>query len=223
MPTLSVCYSDMHFHIRGVDADTYTVNAGWKKPQIIVTLVLSVVFIVAFFFIERVVEDPAVPPRTWTNKNFLPLFIYAWSVYWFVFGLQIQLVQIFQVWDFRLHILISANIDPLSLPFSGSLRMESPLVSCTHSSTWYVFPIHPPVLPNQLVVLSRHCFGNNCVYHGCLRPIYPKANLACRRTGAHGDWLCALRPRGPAREILAIPGPWNDHWCHRFGVRLCGS
>ena len=50
---------------------------GWAKPQILVTLIMSVIFVVSFFYIERAVEDPAVPPSTWSNKNFLPLFIYC--------------------------------------------------------------------------------------------------------------------------------------------------
>lgn len=47
---------------------------GWKSPQIITTLVLSIVFFVAFFVVERVSKDPALPPRTWSNKNFAPMF-----------------------------------------------------------------------------------------------------------------------------------------------------
>jgi hypothetical protein len=53
------------------------VAIGWAKPQILVTLILSIIFIISFFFVERIVKDPAVPPSTWTNKNFLPLFIYC--------------------------------------------------------------------------------------------------------------------------------------------------
>lgn len=75
-------------------------NAGWAKPQIIVTLVFSVVFIVGFFFIERFVSDPAIPTSTWKIANFTPLFIYCWSLYWFVNGIEIQFIQIFQdIWQ----------------------------------------------------------------------------------------------------------------------------
>ncbi|KIJ51730.1 hypothetical protein M422DRAFT_223465 [Sphaerobolus stellatus SS14] len=63
---------------------------------IIITLIFSVIFIVTFFFIERTVKDPAVPPRIWTTHNFLPLFLYCWSIYWFLNGVEIQLIQIFQ-------------------------------------------------------------------------------------------------------------------------------
>ncbi|GJJ08487.1 hypothetical protein Clacol_002705 [Clathrus columnatus] len=89
-------------------------NAGWKKPQIIVTLVFSIVLVLGFFFIERFVNDPAVPPSTWRIHNFMPLFVYCWryelpphdvdksnkrefSLYWFVNGIEIQFIQIFQV------------------------------------------------------------------------------------------------------------------------------
>ncbi len=51
---------------------------GWKSPQIISTLVLSVVSFSAFFVVERISKDPALPPRTWSNKNFAPMFFYAW-------------------------------------------------------------------------------------------------------------------------------------------------
>lgn len=53
-------------------------EAGWGSPQIIATLVLSVAFFVAFFFVERYVKDPAIPPRTWFNKNFAVMFFYSW-------------------------------------------------------------------------------------------------------------------------------------------------
>lgn len=74
------------------DANT----AGWGKPQIVVTLIMSGVFILAFFIIERYVKDPAVPPSTWFNKNAIPLFVYSLSIYWFLTGAELQLVQIFQ-------------------------------------------------------------------------------------------------------------------------------
>jgi len=70
--------------------------AGWGKPQIIVTLILSVLFFAAFFFVERITKDPVLPPRTWSNKNFASMFFYAWSVYWFLMAAELQLTQIFQ-------------------------------------------------------------------------------------------------------------------------------
>ncbi|TFK37329.1 major facilitator superfamily domain-containing protein [Crucibulum laeve] len=68
---------------------------GWKSARVIVTLVLSVVLLASFLVIERIVKDPAFPTRTWSNKNFTPLFFYAWSIYWFVFVTEMQLVEIF--------------------------------------------------------------------------------------------------------------------------------
>lgn len=50
---------------------------GWGKPQIIVTLILSIVVAIAFFFVERKVPDPAVPPHTWSTPNIIPLFIHC--------------------------------------------------------------------------------------------------------------------------------------------------
>ncbi|TFK32285.1 major facilitator superfamily domain-containing protein [Crucibulum laeve] len=68
---------------------------GWKSARVIVTLVLSVVLLASFLVIERIVKDPAFPTRTWSNKNFTPLFFYAWSIYWFIFVTEMQLVEIF--------------------------------------------------------------------------------------------------------------------------------
>ena len=51
---------------------------GWGSPQIVTTLVLSILLFVAFFAVERFVKDPALSPSTWSNKNFAPMFFYAW-------------------------------------------------------------------------------------------------------------------------------------------------
>ena len=53
-------------------------SEGWDTPQIVTTLVLSIALFVVFFLVERYVKDPALPPRTWSNTNFTPMFIYAW-------------------------------------------------------------------------------------------------------------------------------------------------
>ena len=72
-----------------------TSSSEWATPRILVLLIISILLLIGFFFIERVVSQPAVPPRTWSNKNFLPLFFYAWSIYWWVFGVQIEIIQVF--------------------------------------------------------------------------------------------------------------------------------
>jgi len=71
-------------------------DQGWSSPQILVTLILSVFFFAGFFVVERISKDPALPPRTWRNKNFAPMFFYAWSVYWNLMAIELQLTQIFQ-------------------------------------------------------------------------------------------------------------------------------
>ncbi|KAJ7582276.1 major facilitator superfamily domain-containing protein [Mycena floridula] len=70
-------------------------GSQWGTPRAIVPLVFSILMFAAFLFIERIVKSPALPPATWSNKNFLPLFFYAWSPYWWVFGVQVQFVEIF--------------------------------------------------------------------------------------------------------------------------------
>ncbi|KAL0959009.1 hypothetical protein HGRIS_014321 [Hohenbuehelia grisea] len=73
---------------------------GWKSPRVITTLALSVVMCVAFFFIEKVVKDPAIAPRTWSNKNLLPLFFISLSPGWWVFTSELQLIAIFlKLWQ----------------------------------------------------------------------------------------------------------------------------
>ncbi|KAF9491540.1 MFS general substrate transporter [Pleurotus eryngii] len=71
------------------------VDAGWASPQVITTLILSVITFVAFFVIESIVAHPALPLRTWRNKNFTPLFFYALSPYWWCLGCELQLVTVF--------------------------------------------------------------------------------------------------------------------------------
>ncbi|KAF4571718.1 hypothetical protein EYR36_009062 [Pleurotus pulmonarius] len=70
-------------------------EVGWGSPQVITTLVLSVFVVGAFFGIEQYVSNPALPPKTWTNKNFIPLFFYAWSPYWWCLSCELQLVSVF--------------------------------------------------------------------------------------------------------------------------------
>ncbi|KAE9402344.1 MFS general substrate transporter [Gymnopus androsaceus JB14] len=92
-------------------------QASWKSPGIIAPLVLSIVMFGAFLLIEHIVKDPALPSRTWTNKNFTPLFFYAWSIYWWVFASELQLVQIFvDLWNFSS---LSAAVRCLPLGISG--------------------------------------------------------------------------------------------------------
>ncbi|TCD67428.1 hypothetical protein EIP91_012400 [Steccherinum ochraceum] len=71
-------------------------EAGWATPQILTTLILSIVFFVAFFLVERVSKDPAIPPRTWFNKNFAVMFFYAWSPYWNFMSMELLFVEVFQ-------------------------------------------------------------------------------------------------------------------------------
>ncbi|KAI0073793.1 MFS general substrate transporter [Panus rudis PR-1116 ss-1] len=71
-------------------------DQGWGSPQIIVTLILSAVFLAAFFFIERIVKDPALPPKTWRLKNFAAMFFYSLSPYWNLFAMEVQMTSVFQ-------------------------------------------------------------------------------------------------------------------------------
>ncbi|KAJ3729348.1 major facilitator superfamily domain-containing protein [Lentinula raphanica] len=91
--------------------------AGWQSAGVIAPLVLSIVMFAVFLLIEHIVKDPALPPRTWTNKNFTPLFFYGWSVYWWLFSCELQLVQIFtDLWHFSS---LSAAVRCLPLGISG--------------------------------------------------------------------------------------------------------
>lgn len=51
---------------------------GWGSPQIITTLVFSIILFAGFFVVERFAKDPVLPMSTWSNKNFAPMFFYSW-------------------------------------------------------------------------------------------------------------------------------------------------
>ncbi|THH29152.1 hypothetical protein EUX98_g5035 [Antrodiella citrinella] len=95
---------------------------GWGTPQIITTLILSIVTFAAFFVVERYVKDPAIPPRIWFNKNFAVMFFFSWSVYWNLMAAELQLVQVFQdLWHWSP---ISAALH--FLPFGASIIIHVP-------------------------------------------------------------------------------------------------
>ena len=50
---------------------------GWGSPQIIVSVIMSIVMLALFIVIERVTKDPAIPLRLWHIKNFTPMFFYS--------------------------------------------------------------------------------------------------------------------------------------------------
>ncbi|KIJ40340.1 hypothetical protein M422DRAFT_60599 [Sphaerobolus stellatus SS14] len=94
-------------------------DAGWAKPQIIVTLVFSVIFVVGFFVIERTVKDPAVPPRVWSTHNFLPLFLYCWSIYWTLNASELLLIMVFQdLWGWSA---LKAAVHCIPIGISGGI------------------------------------------------------------------------------------------------------
>jgi hypothetical protein len=53
-------------------------DAGWSSARVLSTLIISIFLFFVFFAVERYVKDPAVPPSTWSNKNFIPLFFFTW-------------------------------------------------------------------------------------------------------------------------------------------------
>ncbi|TFK33520.1 major facilitator superfamily domain-containing protein [Crucibulum laeve] len=97
---------------------------GWKSARVIVTLVLSIVLLTTFLVIERIVKDPAFPTRTWSNKNFTPLFFYAWSIYWSIFVSEMQLVEIFSTLWHESALLSAVRCIPMGL----TAVIASPLV-----------------------------------------------------------------------------------------------
>jgi len=118
-------------------------GSQWGTPRVIVPLVLSVVMFAAFLVIERIVKDPALPPRTWSNKNFLPLFFYAWSIYWWVFGAEMQFVQIFMdLWNMSA---LSAALRCLPMGISGGI-------------TAYLTGVFAPKIPRRILLVSGQVF-----------------------------------------------------------------
>ena len=100
---------------------------------------MSILLFIAFFFIERVGSQPAVPPRTWSNKNFLPLVLYAWSIYWWVFGAEIEFVQVFtDLWGMSA---LEAVLCCLPLGISAGISA-------------YLTGIFAPHIPKKLLLVS---------------------------------------------------------------------
>ncbi|KAK7469999.1 hypothetical protein VKT23_001434 [Stygiomarasmius scandens] len=117
--------------------------SGWNTARVIAPLVISIVIIGAFLFIERIVKDPALPPRTWTNKNFTPLFFYGWTLYWWLFGSEMQLVQIFTaLWKTSS---LSAALRCLPLGISGGFSS-------------YLAGIIVPEFPRRVVLVGAQLF-----------------------------------------------------------------
>ncbi|KAK7041511.1 hypothetical protein VNI00_009381 [Paramarasmius palmivorus] len=102
-----------------VYAITEAGSAGWSSPRVLATLIISIFLFGGFLLVERIVSDPAFPPRTWFNKNFTPLFFYAWTVYWWLFAIELQLVQVFMnLWHVSS---ISAAIRCIPLGITGGI------------------------------------------------------------------------------------------------------
>ncbi|THU81970.1 MFS general substrate transporter [Dendrothele bispora CBS 962.96] len=117
--------------------------SGWNTARVIAPLVISVFTFGAFFLIERIVKDPALPPRTWTNKNFTPLFFYGWTPYWWVFASEMQLVEVFtSLWGMST---LSAAIRCLPLGIAGG-------------TTAYLTGIFAPKVPRRVLLVSGQLF-----------------------------------------------------------------
>ncbi|THU97275.1 MFS general substrate transporter [Dendrothele bispora CBS 962.96] len=113
--------------------------SGWNSPRVIAPLVISIFAFGAFLLIERIVKDPALPPRTWTNKNFTPLFFFGWSLYWWLFSSEMQLVQVFTaLWGVST---LSAAIRCLPLGIAGG-------------TTAYLTGIFAPKIPRRILLVS---------------------------------------------------------------------
>ncbi|PSS37253.1 hypothetical protein PHLCEN_2v891 [Hermanssonia centrifuga] len=118
-------------------------TAGWGSPQIITTLVFSVVLFVAFFIVERYVKDPALPSSTWSNKNFAPMFFYSWSVYWFFLTIESQLVQIFQdLWHWSP---LGAAIHAIPIGVAGGTAA-------------YLTGVYGHLIPKRILLVSGQVF-----------------------------------------------------------------
>ncbi|KAF5373033.1 hypothetical protein D9758_001641 [Tetrapyrgos nigripes] len=117
--------------------------SGWNSARVIAPLVISIFAFAGFLVIERIVKDPALPPRTWTNKNFTPLFFYGWSIYWWVFATQMQLVEVFtSLWGIST---LSAALRCLPLGIAGG-------------TTAYLTGIFAPKVPRLVLLVSGQLF-----------------------------------------------------------------
>ncbi|KAF5331470.1 hypothetical protein D9758_015501 [Tetrapyrgos nigripes] len=118
-------------------------TSGWNSATVIAPLVISIFTFASFFVIERIVQDPAVPPRTWTNKNFAALFFYGMTPYGWIFAVQVQLVELFtSLWGIST---LSAALRSIPLGLAAGI-------------TSYLTGIFAPKVPKLVVLISGHVF-----------------------------------------------------------------
>ena len=76
-----------------------SVNLGWRNPLVFVSLIMGVVCLIAFVFVEADVAVPTLPlglfkSRTFAGANLLTLFLYAAiGIFFFLFPLDLIQVQ----------------------------------------------------------------------------------------------------------------------------------
>ncbi|KAG6859945.1 hypothetical protein C0995_001479 [Termitomyces sp. Mi166 len=72
---------------------------GWTSKEVLPPLIISVIFLPAFYYVERIVKEPLIPPWIWTLPTFFPLFFIVLSQYAYMNTIVLQMSEVFQrVW-----------------------------------------------------------------------------------------------------------------------------
>jgi MFS family permease len=117
--------------------------AGWDKPYVYVLLIVSILIIGLFLFVEMKTEEPIMPPSIWTVAGF-PGVLACIALGWSSFG-----VFIYYIIQF---IEISRGVLPLL-----TTAMMSPIIISGLSATIVVSILYDRV-PGHYLLMASMCF-----------------------------------------------------------------
>ncbi|KAG6907256.1 hypothetical protein DXG01_009676 [Tephrocybe rancida] len=73
---------------------------GWRSKEVLAPLIVSILLLPLFGYVESIATEPLIPSWIWTLPTFTPLFFYVLSIYAYLNILVFQMSEIFQhVWN----------------------------------------------------------------------------------------------------------------------------
>ncbi|KAG6815636.1 hypothetical protein H0H87_012725, partial [Tephrocybe sp. NHM501043] len=88
---------------------------GWQSREVLPPLIISIVLLPLFVYVESVAIDPLIPSWIWTLPTFTPLFVIVLSEYAYMNIVVFQMSEVFQqVWE-KLAINAAIRIIPFGL------------------------------------------------------------------------------------------------------------
>lgn len=120
-------------------------NVGWSRPDVIVSVLLGVLLLVLFFYVERRAPMPIMPPSLWVHPSFARVLI-CMSLGWGSFGVfSFYTIQFMEVLRGDSALLASVQLIPLWL--FGLV------------ATMFVWRAHGKLPSYALMALSMLAFG----------------------------------------------------------------